>query len=364
MECIMKARSVRLTWWALAGPLAAIGIPAATDAATTDVAACINVDDNGQRLACYDAAAGRAKGRSDAGARDAQPATTQQPSATSRVTGTENLADPVRPKSLLGESWALDADAGDPRFNVRFHNPNYLIARYSSAVYLEPSSPSLGSAPPPESPLDRTETKFQVSFKARVWETEARRLAVWLGYTQQSNWQSFNAALSRPFRETDFMPEVMVALRPDLEWNGFRWRTLVLGAVHQSNGRADPLSRSWNRVYAQFGVERGNFAMYLRPWVRIHEVAQDDNNPDIIDYMGRGDVQLFYKSPGGFGSTFTGRLNTHTGKGAALFELSTPPLLGPLKGYIQLFTGYGESLIDYNQRQTTIGVGLSLNDLL
>ena len=50
-------------------------------------------------------------------------------------------------------------------------------------------------------------------------------------------------------------------------------------------------SRSWNRTYAQLGVDKGNFSLVGgRVWKRVNEAADDDNNPDIIDYMGRGDL--------------------------------------------------------------------------
>ncbi len=192
----------------------------------------------------------------------------------------------------------------------------------------------------------------------------AAKYAVWAAYTQQSNWQIANGDLSRPFRETDYQPELIFTYRPDLEFGGFRWRLLNLGLVHQSNGRAEPLSRSWNRIYAQFGFERDNFALLVRPWYRFKEGADKDDNPDITDYYGYGDIVGLYRTDRGHTFTLTGRGNIRERKGSVEFEWSTPPLLGPFKGYFQVFSGYGESLIDYNWKQTTVGAGVLLNDLL
>ena len=56
------------------------------------------------------------------------------------------------------------------------------------------------------------------------------------------------------------------------------------------------------------------------------------------------------------------RGNLNTGKGAVQFAWTSPPLLGLFRGYVQVFSGYGESLIDYNWKQTTIGAGIALSD--
>jgi phospholipase A1/A2 len=328
-----------------------------------DPATCAAIAEDHARLACYDAAftferPGTAPRDATTDSRaplaaDAQPqGSADQPAADER--------------SLIGERWSRYEPASGYPFLVRLHNANYVMLRHSNRVNVAPVSPAHPDADTSRD-IERDELKFQVSFKSRLWESSDRRYATWLGYTQQSNWQALNAPQSRPFRESDYQPELMFVMQPDRALiGGLRWQLLNVGLVHQSNGLSDPGSRSWNRIYAQFGVEDDHFAggklaILARPWVRLHERSTRDDNPDITDYLGYGDLTLLWRR-GEQTLTFTGRANPRTRKGAAQIEWSAPAI-GAFRYYVQVFTGYGESLIDYNFRQTVFGAGFSLNDL-
>ena len=140
----------------------------------------------------------------------------------------------------------------------------------------------------------------------------------------------------------------------------------IIGIVHQSNGQSVNLSRSWNRIYAEFIFHRGNFAFGIKPWIRINEDSEDDDNPDITDYMGHGELTFAYKY-NDHTFTLTSRNNLESGFSHGAIELgwSFPLFDYPyLKGYVQYFSGYGESLIDYNNYVNRIGIGILLTDLL
>jgi phospholipase A1 len=321
---------------------------------------CHAVQDPAQRLACYDRATGRPAAAS-APASQSEGTVAAPAVPASAITAPPAAGDEApRRASLIDASWGFNPDSD--RYPLKFYRSNYvLFGRYSDNVNNAPFTPLFNAAGIPDQQLDSTEAKFQLSGKLRFWTTEDRRWGLWAAYTQQNQWQVYSADTSRPFRETNYMPELFASYNPDLAWGDWRWGLANVGVVHQSNGRADPLSRSWDRVFAQFGVENGNLAIFLKLWSRISESDEKDDNPDITDYYGYGEIDAIYRWRG---HSFTGSLrgNVGTGKGALQLGWFSPPLLGTIRGYLQVFSGYGESMIDYNWRQTTVGIGIALSD--
>jgi phospholipase A1 len=147
----------------------------------------------------------------------------------------------------------------------------------------------------------------------------------------------------------------------DWEFHGWRNALTQFGVVHQSNGQGGYLSRSWNRVYANFLIEKNNLLVGFKPWYRIPE--DNDDNPDIDDYLGRYEIQGLYKNQD---QTFSLMLrNLFDGDNRDTLQLDWSfPLYGRWRGYLQYFYGYGESLIDYNAKSHRMGFGLQLTDWL
>jgi len=221
--------------------------------------------------------------------------------------------------------------------------------------------------------LKDLETKFQLSIKIPLTSGSILNTndQLFFAFTLKSWWQLYTDSLSRPFRETNYQPELFYFT--PISWQPFEGNSaLRFGLEHQSNGRTQSqlLSRSWNRVYVDFLYEKNNFAFSFRPWYVIpngdkktteEEPAAD--NPDIGDYMGYFELGMAYKWYEKFEFSIQTRRNFTTSNGA--FELGiTFPLWGRLRGYAQYFNGYGESLIDYNYSQQRIGVGFALTNIL
>lgn len=265
--------------------------------------------------------------------------------------------------SLLDSRWELSPESKLGTWNIRSYQPVYLMPGFWTSKKNEfPQSENPNNTETEKQNLTSTEAKFQLSLKTKAVENILGNNGdLWLGYTQSSRWQMYNSEESRPFRETNYEPEASFVLRTNYDLLGLNWRMLGLTFNHQSNGRSDPLSRSWNRVMLNFGFEKDNFALMIRPWYRFEEKREDDNNPEIKNYIGRGDMTAFYR----YNEHDFSLMLRHTlkggddNRGAVQFDWSFP-ISGRLRGQFQLFDGYGESLIDYNHRATYVGLGISL----
>ena len=265
--------------------------------------------------------------------------------------------------SLLDSRWELSPESKLGTWNIRSYQPIYLMPGFWTSKKNEfPQSENPQNTVEEDQNLTSIEAKFQLSLKTKAVENILGNNGdLWLGYTQSSRWQVYNSEESRPFRETNYEPEASFVLRTNYDLFGLNWRMLGLTINHQSNGRSDPLSRSWNRVMLNLGFEKDNFALMVRPWYRFEENRDDDNNPEIKNYIGRGDMTAFYRhNEHDFSLMLRHTLKGgDDNRGAIQFDWSFP-ISGRLRGQFQLFDGYGESLIDYNHRATYVGLGVSL----
>ena len=357
----------------LLGSASMMQLHAAGEISPASADACVALQSNADRLACYDALF-------KVPTTDVQPLVSEREAALSLSSETDSFADKVKNNvvaveaaiftpntSLLDSRWELSPESKLGTWQVRAYQPVYVLpAFWTSKKHEQPTSgnPQNVISPDEAMPLDSTEMKYQLSLKTKAFENIfGNNGDLWVGYTQSSRWQMYNSDESRPFRETNYEPEASLMFRTNYEMFGLNGRLLGLTFNHQSNGRSDPWSRSWNRVMVNVGFERENFAMIVRPWFRISENAEDDNNPDIENYIGRGDLTAFYRyKDQDFSLMLRHSLKGgDDSRGAAQFDWNFP-ISGRLRGKFQLFHGYGESLIDYNHKATYVGLGVSLLD--
>ncbi len=321
------------------------------------MAECAAIENDSARLKCYDTLSGRAPGKSSVS--PDTPAAKAPP-----VTGSANAekiedGSPPAEQSVLAKHWDLDERSRARRFVIRPYRSNYVLPlAYNNSPNMDASLDL-----DPEARSQNAEAKFQISFKVKLWEDIlGNDMDLWFAYTQLAFWQIYNKQFSSPFRETNYEPELLLNFRTDYDLLGLKGRMINVGLNHQSNGRSQPLSRSWNRVVATFGFERDRFNLLARTWYRIPENEKDDDNPDIDKFMGYGELWGFYYwKKHRFAMMVRNNLRPSDNRGALQLEWSIP-LIERVNGYLQYFNGYGESLIDYDKSVNRFSIGFMLVD--
>ncbi|MEG0316341.1 MAG: phospholipase A [Comamonas sp.] len=385
------------TWLALA---CAALVPAAqaqtTPAATVPAEAwqqCAATTDNATRLACFDTWARQQQPLTPPPATNWQaPAASAQQQTPEALTQAANApmvqADVVAVQGLvptnggcrdpryseMSRFFELETGTDCGTFSFRGYKPLSVAVITADTVNTQPSSP--GKPPATAQNYRPEELRIQLSARTKVASglltspTSGLQDSVWVGYTQQSYWQVFSPALSRPFRTTDHEPEVFYVYPTQAKLPfGWQLRYSGIGMVHHSNGQSEPLSRSWNRWYLMSGAELSNrWQVHAKLWKRMAESTPDDDNPGIQNYWGRGEVKLIWQPNENNTLGLTARGSVGKGYGSGRLEWLRTIGEGwnggksNLRLHVQLFSGYGESLIDYNRKRTSLSVGLSLLD--
>ena len=226
------------------------------------------------------------------------------------------------------------------------------LARFTSAV--SPNEPmyfSIGSR-------GNTSAKFQVSLKFRVFNPDTKTPfleKLYLAYSQTSIWDLDTA--SKPFRDSSYRPSIFFLDDRVSQWPFASSRLGFQGGVeHESNGRDADASRSINIAFVRPAFTfllGGDYALTLAP--KIYHYLDKSENPDIDDYRGHADFLIRFGQEDGWLIDTTIRRGRNSDLGSVQLDLSYPlrkPTFGNLSGYLHLqyFNGYGESLVDYDQR--------------
>jgi phospholipase A1 len=390
---LRRAAVVALAALAPAGAVLAQSAPAATASAgnsANSLSRCTALStDNQARLACFDqwaaeqkwqapGASASASGSAAANDSTSMPAPVDSTLPATRiidVARTEGCRDPQY--SDLSRFWELESGSDCGTFSFRGYRPITVSVVASDSVNRQPTSPGPNNSATTSTNYRTTENRIQLSVRTKVAQgllTQGHptlKDSVWFGYSQQSYWQLFTPQISRPFRATDHEPEVMYVYPTTAELPfGWKWRYSGIGLVHQSNGQSEPLSRSWNRAYLMTGMELDSrWVVNARLWKRISESADSDDNPGISDYVGRGELSVFWNvnKENTVGATVRSSLSSSDRGSVRLEWMQTlgSGLWGSksnLRLHTSLFSGYGDSMIDYNRKRTVFSVGLSLVD--
>jgi outer membrane phospholipase A len=209
--------------------------------------------------------------------------------------------------------------------------------------------------------LGSLDTKVELSFKGQLVE----KVPVFFGYTQLMFWDLFKT--SAPFSDINYNPEVFYRVYAFPEHT--RWID-VGGFEHESNGKGEEDSRSWNRTYLRYSDtwklgERFQMFTTVKAWFP-YALSE---NLNMAKYRGLAEFMV----------SFSGYLGRFFERDDLIFRfyLGGSTYLNPLQGgqeltlrmkarprkflpltVFQVFHGYGENLLKYQESRTAVRAGI------
>lgn len=211
------------------------------------------------------------------------------------------------------------------------------------------------------------QVKVQISFKYDLFSPY--KIGLFAAYSQYMFWDLYEA--SSPFREINFNPDLFLRFESknnflnDIDLGGLDYFQLGL-YEHMSNGKDEDNSRGWDRFYIQFQVsafELFNIGFNLK-YFFMYAIA--DENEAIQDHIGSFEAKFFIRYKKNKEEIYArfgaggGRHHFVLKEGWQEYGIMIRPFFTRIRPYLQLFHGYGESMIDYDVKNTGAFKGYSI----
>lgn len=204
-----------------------------------------------------------------------------------------------------------------------------------------------------------TNVKFQISISQRLTKrTLPFGSYLYLFYTQKCFWDVLRKSF--PMTDLNFNPGIGLT-KPLFVKDRFIGKVSLI-LEHESNGKAEEDSRSWNRIsFAGNILIDPTMMVHGKIWIPI---VDGENNRDLLDYYGLYQFGITYMTPS---KRFGGSIILTKRKGWNPFNFNTVlelsyKLFNNENQYLfmQYYNGYGEGLLDYKTFKSQLRVGICI----
>jgi phospholipase A1 len=218
---------------------------------------------------------------------------------------------------------------------------------------------ALGSERPSRT---NSNVKFQLSISQRLTKTVLPYgTYLYLFYSQKCFWNVLENSM--PMTDLNFNPGIGLA-KPLFVKNKYIGKVSLI-VEHESNGRDEEESRSWNKISlaTDIMIDR-NFVLSGKVWIPI---IDGENNKDILNYCGLYQVCSQYKSNN---ERVTASVILTKRKGWNLNYNTVVEFCYRFSRrenqyfFIQYYNGYGEGLLEYNKFHSEIRAGICIKPKL
>lgn len=198
---------------------------------------------------------------------------------------------------------------------------------------------------------------FQLSIRQRLTKSILPfNSFLYLTYTQKSFWDIYRE--SSPFRDNNYNPGIGIG-KYIIEKNQLRGGILV-AFEHESNGREDKESRSWNymSINGKYFINM-LLSIGFKVWIPYVDGGE---NKDLLEYRGLGTIS-FNAITGNRKWWITTELTPRKGWGNINTVVSVgykPSAKMNQSFFLRLSDGVGESLLNYNKYSTNLRFGICI----